>query len=83
MGLHPINPIAIHRHTNLPASTQVIDREEDLAPRELRTEIYQLFQGARRIELIQHSLYTHNNPRKQHMDNPLSYRYDLFPRGGL
>ena len=55
MGLHPITPVAIKRDTNLPTSTQVIDGEKHLVPRELRTEIHHLFQGTIGVELIQHS----------------------------
>lgn len=66
MGLHPITPVAIQRHTNLPRSTQVIDCEEYLVPRELRTEIHHLFQRTIGAELIQHILHPHDDCCEYH-----------------
>jgi len=66
MGLHPIGPVAIQRHANLPASTQVIDREEHLVPRELRTEVHHLFHGTTGAELLQRTVHAHLDRRQFH-----------------
>jgi hypothetical protein len=65
-GLYPIHPVAIPRHPNLPGSTQVIDREKHLVPRELRTEWHHLCQGTAGAELLQRSVHAHLDRREFH-----------------
>jgi len=65
-GLYPIRPVAIPRHPNLPGSTQVINREKHLVPRQLRTEGHQLCQGTAGAELLQRTVHTHLDRREFH-----------------
>jgi len=64
--LYPICPVAIPHHPNLPGSTQVINREKHLVPRQLRTEGYNLCQGTAGAELLQRTVHTHLDRREFH-----------------
>lgn len=65
-GLHSIRPVAIPRHPNLPGSTQVIDREKHLVPRQLRTEGHYLSQRTTGAELRQRTVHARLDRREFH-----------------
>lgn len=65
-GPYLIRPVAVPRHPNLPGSTQVINREKHLVPRQLRTEGHHLCHRTAGVELLQRTVHAHLDRREFH-----------------